>query len=190
MAKVKLNPLLEQIRGQVGDLVFRRYGDEVVISRKPDMSDVELSEAQLAQRERFNQAALYGRIVLADPETKALYEDAAKEKGHPIFSLMVADFLRAPSVDEIDISGYTGAVGDEIYIYASDDFDVQAVEVALSDAAGNPIEGGPATESPPDTGRWLYAASQSVDPGTTVRFLVTATDRPGSSAQAEESIEL
>ena len=38
MAKVKLNPILEGIRGQVGDLVFKHYGDEVVISRKADLS--------------------------------------------------------------------------------------------------------------------------------------------------------
>jgi len=38
MAEVKLNPVMEQIRGKVGDLVFRRYEDEVVIARKPDLS--------------------------------------------------------------------------------------------------------------------------------------------------------
>jgi hypothetical protein len=32
--KVELTPVLEQLRGQVGDLVFKRYGDEVVISHK------------------------------------------------------------------------------------------------------------------------------------------------------------
>ena len=39
MAKVRLNPILEQVRGQVGDLVFKRSGENVVISRKPDFSD-------------------------------------------------------------------------------------------------------------------------------------------------------
>ena len=72
MARVKLNPFLEQVRGQIGELVFRRYGDEVVISRKPDLSDVEPSAAQLAHRQRFARAALYGKIVLADPEAKAI----------------------------------------------------------------------------------------------------------------------
>jgi hypothetical protein len=41
MAKVKLNPILEQISGQVGDLVFKRYGDETIISRKADISGVD-----------------------------------------------------------------------------------------------------------------------------------------------------
>lgn len=67
MAKVKLNPILEQIRGQVGDLVFKRYGDETIISRKPDMSDLEPSAAQLAAQNRFRQAALYGKMVTLAP---------------------------------------------------------------------------------------------------------------------------
>jgi hypothetical protein len=86
MAKVKLNPILEQVRGQVGDLVFKRYEDQVVISRKPDFEGREPTEAQLAARERFRQAAFYGKMVMADPETKALYEEAAKAKGQPVFS--------------------------------------------------------------------------------------------------------
>lgn len=53
MAKVKLNPILEQVRGAVGDLVFKRYGDEVVLARKPDVEGREASAAQTAHRERF-----------------------------------------------------------------------------------------------------------------------------------------
>ncbi len=92
MAKVRLNPILEQVRGKVGDLVFKRSGEGVIISRKPDFSERQLSEAQTAAQERFRQAALYGKMVMADPQTKKLYEDAAKAKGQPLFSLTVADF--------------------------------------------------------------------------------------------------
>jgi len=190
MARVKLNPILEQIRGQVGELVFRRYGDKVVIGRKPDLSDVEPSEAQLAHRQRFTQAALYGKMVLTDPDTKALYEETAAKKGQPLFSLMVADFFNAPSVDEIDLSAYQGAPGDEVVILASDDFNVLEVQVNVTDADGNPIESGAAAETPAESGRWIYTASASVDAGTTVKFLVTASDRPGGSGQAEETVEL
>ena len=35
MAKVKLNPVLEQIHGKIGDLVFKYYGDEMIVGRKP-----------------------------------------------------------------------------------------------------------------------------------------------------------
>jgi len=118
MAKVKLNPILEQVRGKVGDLVFKRYGEEVVISRKPDLEGREPTEAQLAARERSRrgQAALYGKLVMADPETKAIYAEAAARKGQPVFSpstslrtgLTVADFFNAPSIDEVDLAGILG----------------------------------------------------------------------------------
>ena len=119
----------------------------------------------MAARERFREAALYGKMVMADAETKALYVDAAKDKGKPVFSLTIADFFNAPSVDEVDLSAYSGVVGDEIIIMASDDFDVQGVEVALSDEAGNPIESGIAVENPADSGRWLYTTTAAVATG-------------------------
>ena len=39
MAKVNLNPVLEGIRGSIGDLVFKHYGEEVIVGRKPDPSN-------------------------------------------------------------------------------------------------------------------------------------------------------
>jgi hypothetical protein len=181
MAKVKLNPVLEQIRGQVGDLVFKRYGDEVILSRKPDLSDRTPTEAQLAHQERFREAAMYGRMMMADPETKALYSDAAKAKGKPVYALMVADFFNAPSVDLVDVSGYSGAVGDAIVVMASDDFDVAEVQVALATGDGTPIEAGAAVELPANSGRWVYTTTTTTATGTAVRIAVTAVDRPGSA---------
>jgi len=43
----------------------------------------------------------------------------------------VADFFNAPSVDQVDLSGYSGAAGDVIHIRANDDFDVATVAVDL-----------------------------------------------------------
>lgn len=85
-----------------------------------------------------------------------------------MFSLTVADFFNAPSVDEVDLSGYTGAACDEVVIVASGDFDVVGVSVSLTDADGNPIESGDATETPPESGRWVYTATAAVETSTTV----------------------
>lgn len=185
MAKVTLNPILERVRGKVGDLVFKRYEDAVVITRKPDFEGVAPTAAQLAHRERFREAALYGKLVMADPAAKALYVEAAKAKGQPVFSLTVADFFNAPSVDEVDLSEYTGAIGDQIVIRAHDDFDVTGVTVSLTDVDGNAIEAGAATEAPANSGRWVYTTTAAVTTGTTVRIAVTASDRPGSEATEE-----
>ena len=186
MAKVKLNPILEQVRGQVGDLVFKRYGDEVVISRKPERPETPPTERQLETRERFRHATVYGRIAMADPESKALYESAAHEKGVPLFSLAVADFFNAPSVSEIDLSGYGGKAGDRIVILAHDDFQVTGVTVMLADGAGNELESGAAVETPARSGRYQYSATTDVTPGTAVSVRVTVTDRPGTEVRVEE----
>jgi hypothetical protein len=182
MAKVKLNPGLEQIRGQVGDLVFKHYGDEMIVGCKPDRTGIQPTEAQLEHQERFRQAVLYGRLVMADPDMRAAYEKAAKTKGKPLFSLTVADFFNAPVVDEVDLSNYSGAVGDTIMVRAHDDFKVSSLLVAISDNNGE-IESGQAEETPPSGGRWVYTTTQAVAQGTTVRIAVMATDQPGGMGE-------
>lgn len=185
MAKVRLNPILEQVRGKVGDLVFKRSGDQVIISRKADLSEHQPTGPQLAAQERFRQAALYGKMVMVDPVTKQVYEEAAKTKGQPLFSLTIADFFNAPAVDEVNMANYSGKVGDQIVIMAHDDFEVAGVTVSLSDADGVSIENGDALQSPPKSGRWVYTATAAVSAGTQVRVLVTATDHPGGIGVAE-----
>lgn len=140
MAKVKLNPVLEAMQGQVGDLVFKHYGDEVFVGRKPDRSGLQPTEAQLDHQERFRQAVLYGRLVMADPEKKVLYEKAAQASGKPLFSLTVADFFNAPAVDAVDLSAYSGTIGNEIVIQAQDDFEVTSVHVNINDAGGQAMK--------------------------------------------------
>ncbi|MBI2757380.1 MAG: hypothetical protein HYX49_01735 [Chloroflexi bacterium] len=184
MAKVKLNPVLEQIRGQVGDLVFKRYGDEMVVGRKSDRTGLQPTEAQLEHQERFRQAVLYGRLVMADPQKKASYEQAAKAKGKPLFSLTIADFFNAPVVDEVDLSAYTGAAGDPIVVRAHDDFKVTSLRVNVSNAGGQEIESGEAEETPAKSGRWVYTASTAVPAGTNVRIAVTVSDQPGGTGEA------
>lgn len=183
MAKIKVNPILEQIRGQVGDLVFKRYGDKVILSRKPDTEGRQVTEGQSAARGRFREASVYGKLVMADAESKGVYEKAAAAKGQPVFSLIMADFLNAPSVDEVDLSGYRGQIGDLIAIRAHDDFQVVGVHVLIERQDGQVIEQGDASET---GGRWHYTATQAVPTGTTVRITVTAKDRPGGKGETQQ----
>jgi hypothetical protein len=187
MAKVKTNPIVELIRGKVGDLVFKRFGDEVILSRIPDMEDREPTQAQLDAQKDFKQAALYGKTVIeADDDAKELYEQASKAKRKPLFSLMVADFYHAPSIDEIDLSEYGGQPDDPIAVRAHDDFQVTGVSISIADAGGQTIESGAAGETKAGSGLWVYRATQTVAPGTTVRIGVTATDRPKHIGEAEQ----
>ena len=105
--KVKLNPMFEQVSGQLGEMVFRELRGETVASRKPTLSG-EPTVDQVAQRERFKQAAAYGKSALAVAGTRALYEEAAKSKNMPVFALTVADFFNAPSNDNVIFLPATG----------------------------------------------------------------------------------
>ncbi len=186
MAKVKTNPIIEQVRGKIGNLVFRRYGDTTIVSSAPVQDKKNVSEAQAATRQRFREAALYGKMVMADAEKKVIYEEAAKATGKPVFCLTIADFFNAPAVDEVDMSGYTGKAGDLIRIRAHDDFDVVGVSVAIANSEGQSLESGEAVETPAKSGIWIYTATQAVATGTTVRIAVTATDRPGGKGKAQQ----
>jgi hypothetical protein len=92
----------------------------------------------------------------------------------------------APSVDEVDLRNYSGKAGDKIRIRAHDDLDVTGVNVAITNSAGAAIESGEASETPADSGNWIYTASQAVATGSTVRIAVTAKDRPGSTGAAQQ----
>lgn len=177
MAKVKLNPVFEQIRGKVGGFVFRRRVGGVVISRNPDRSGCACSASQEAVRERFRLASLYGKAVYATPAEKEVYLAAAKTKGVTAFVLAVADFLHAPSVDEIDLTAYTGLPGETIVVRASDDFAVARVSVVIRAGDGTLVEQGPATL---ECGAWRYKTTVAAPIGAPVVVEVTACDRPGN----------
>jgi hypothetical protein len=75
-------------RMAAGCLFFDEHGNVLLV--KPTVDQTE-------HRERFKQAAAYGKSVLANPATCALYEAVAKEKDMHVFALTVADFFNAPA---------------------------------------------------------------------------------------------
>ena len=186
MARVNLNPALGDFRGELGNLVFwERYGKKYA-SRKPDIRPRQPTDAQKEVHKRFRQATLYAKTVMADPEERSSYEMAAKERKLPVQNVVVGDYLTAPSVDQIDLSGYDGRAGGTIRIRASDDFDVMGVGVAISTSEGQAIEQGPAVLTSMNWGRWIYTTTTSVPAGVHVRVVATATDRPGNTATKSE----
>jgi len=70
--------------GQVGDLVFKHYGDAVVVGSKPDRSGVSRRRHNCNTRSAFARRALWTNGD-GDPEKKALYAEAAKASGKPLF---------------------------------------------------------------------------------------------------------
>ncbi len=187
--KVKLNPMFDTAKGQLGGLVFRQVNGVTIAGRKPAFA-LEPTIEQAAARARFKQAVEYGKSVMADNTVRPLYEAEARSRNIPVFALTVADYFNAPSITNIDLSAYRGNVGDVIKIHAMDDFGVASVHVTLTNSDTNaPIENGRAVESAPGSGIWLYTTTVKVaDPN--VKFEVVAADRPGGTAVSTASISL
>jgi hypothetical protein len=177
--KIKLNPAIEGMSGQLGDLVFREMRGKTVVSRKATMT-TEPTEGQLAHRERFKKAVAYGRSALADMEVRVMYEEAAKRRDVPVFSVAIADYFHAPTINSVDVMGYHGEIGNAINIHATDDFGVKKVYVTIKDTQGHSIESGEAVQSAPDSDLWIYTATKQGQP--LAKFQFVAVDRPGGTA--------
>ncbi len=97
MAKLQLNPALSDLRGSLDNLVIRRTPYGKVLSRKPDMSGVKWSAAQIAQRQRMKSAASEYRKRMSDPAQAARLAARAAKLGVPVSSLVMGELLRTPA---------------------------------------------------------------------------------------------
>lgn len=98
MAKTKFNPALKGFRGEIDGFVYKQYANGTVVSRRPRMEHIKPSAAQLAQRERFRQAAAFHRTVLADPLLKRRYAAVAKKRQVPLSAVTLEEYMKANRV--------------------------------------------------------------------------------------------
>ncbi|MEO6002342.1 MAG: hypothetical protein ABIZ04_06295 [Opitutus sp.] len=83
MPKLKLNSALSGVSGTMDGWVYKHYKNDkrgLVLSRKPDMSSVKPSKAQLARRDAMRKAGEFHRQVLADPALLKKFQKIAKQK--------------------------------------------------------------------------------------------------------------
>ena len=97
MPKVKLAPFLEQVYGTFGkEVAFRRTPKgKTSIIKRADMSKVQWSPAQVAQRQRMKEAIAYAQAVLADPERKKIYAKRGKRKHRRAYDKALSEYLRS-----------------------------------------------------------------------------------------------
>ena len=93
MADVQLHQVLRMIKGKVGDVVFKKRGNTLYISRRPDFSKRKLSTAQKESVARFRAAVRYAQRVLANPQERMPFERAAQKAGKTLYNAIIADYL-------------------------------------------------------------------------------------------------
>lgn len=95
MPKVKFKSAILEIRGTMYDLVFKKSPQgKMIVTKRPDMSHVEWSPAQKAQRQRFAQATAYARAALADPQVRLRYERKAKKQNKRAWDVAISDYFQ------------------------------------------------------------------------------------------------
>ena len=187
MAESKNNIITHGLSGKVGDLiVFRNRNGKTVVANTPKERTGELSAAQKGQQKRFQQATIYAKSALANPETKQAYKDAADE-GESAYNVAVADFMHAPDIEEIDLSKYTGKVGSTITITVTDDFKVAEVSVTILNEDGTEVEHGLA-QSALGGLDWLYTATADNNMLTSDKIIIRASDLPGHITEKEQAL--
>ncbi len=186
MAKSKHNVITYGLSGKIGDLlVFSQRAGQTIVSKVPQQKKA-ASEKQTEHRRRFQQATIYARAAQADPELKAAYGQAAGA-GQTAYNIAVADMLKAPDIESIDLSGYAGRTGDTILIRAKDDFMVKEVTVTITNGDGSLVETGLAR---PDVAGYLWTYTATQDNGSLDgdKIEITASDLPGNIAQKGEML--
>jgi hypothetical protein len=187
MAKVGNNIVVTGLSGKLGDLiVFRNRSGKTIVSQAPRKREQEPSEAQEQQQLCFQEAILYGKASITDPEKKAAYKASAGE-GQSAYNVAVADFLNAPHIEEIDVSHYTGQPESYVQVRAVDDFKVAEVTVNIFNADGSEVEHGVATLQTGSTW-WRYTVTTANESLQGDRIIVRVSDLPGNLIEKEQGI--
>jgi hypothetical protein len=185
MSKCELHAPFTSFSGTIGKLVYRKYRRKTIVSMKPD-ADRPLSQAQTAHRQNFAQAAAWAKVAVKDQELGPFYEALGEQRDIPPYAAAVADFLKRPSIEALDLSGYAGQAGDQIYFMASDNAGLVNAMVTIEYMNGNIFENGRAVEVDPGTGYWIYTVQSALPASTTVRVKASASDRPGNVVELSE----
>ncbi|GET34717.1 hypothetical protein PbJCM13498_35800 [Prolixibacter bellariivorans] len=187
MAKVGNNIVTTGLSGKLGNLiVFRNVNGKTIVAAAPRERTVEPSEAQLNNQNHFQEAVIYGKSATKDETMKAAYEAAAKE-GQSAYNVAVADFMKAPQINEVDLSNYTGQPDSYILVRATDDFNVAEVTVTIQNADGTEVESGTA-QLEPGTIWWRYTATATNESLDGDKIMIRATDVPGNLTEEEKSL--
>ena len=95
MPKVRFAVLVEEIRGTMYDVVFKKSPKgNTIVTKKPDMSNVEWSQAQEDHRKLMSKANDYAHAAMADPKVRAKYEKRAAKENRQPYRVAVSDYYK------------------------------------------------------------------------------------------------
>ncbi len=181
MASMRGNVVMNGVSGTIGgQITVRQYKDgRTVIGLPPRRAVGKVaSPKQKAQQERFRHAVMYAKAAKGKPE----YASIAAARGQNPFRVATEDFLHAPEITGITLTGYTGGAGQSIVVTAIDDVKVASVGISIFTDTGTLVEKGAATLSAIDSRLWTYQTT-AASPSGSLKVVVDATDLAGNSTE-------
>lgn len=183
MAKSRNNIVTAGLSGGIGNqLVFKQVNGETIVAKYPNRKGSSTPK-QIALNNKFAKATVYAKNALQNAALKKVYADqAAKRPGVSAYAMAVADYLKAPIIDHIDTSAYTGvSSGEKISIEVADASKVMTVKVKIVAANSSAVEEG-------SEGKWVYTTTAINAALSGSKVLITATDRPGNVTTKEVTL--
>src|SRR6266498_4158050 len=187
MARIVLNPAIQIISGDVGGFVYRQQEDGSVIVAKMPLTDPDRipTEAQAQHLQRFKEASARFQRLMQDQGVKAAYQEIAAERGiaSRLRAMVIGDILKAPKINTVDLTHYTGAMGDTIRVLAEDNVGVSRLKLTIYDKSDDDVVETAEkvlTDKISGAAEWLYTATKAVPAETLIEVQVTAYDLAGN----------
>jgi len=143
----------------------------------------------MAQVHNFSQKAQHEAIRLASTyanfaQNQTLYAHKAIGTSLSTYAVAMADYFGKPQVLSIDISSWTGEIGQRIHIRARDNVMVLSVRLMIreNNDSETTLEAGEAVQSKTDGLLWTYTTTRRVPQTPGTRLEVFAYDLPGNRA--------
>ncbi len=169
MARIVYNPGIETISGGVGGFVYRQHKDGALTVAKRPLSDPDRipTEAQAQHQQLFKEASARYERLMEDASIRQAYEQIRTGRGPTsrLRALVMGEIMKAPEIRTVDLSHYTGAVGDQIRIVAGDSVGVLRLTLTVHDTtSGEDLETAEKLLADKITGtvEWLYTATAAL----------------------------
>ncbi len=171
MAKVKINKLIAELRGEIDGLIFRQMPDgSIVVSKAPKRKKRKATPRQKAYRQgTFTDRSQWARW--AQHEYPIYAELADKLPMITAYNMAMSDIAHPPVIYRIQRKGR------RILVNASDEIKVAGVRVSVHDEKGRLLEAGDAKREKKDW--WEYM------PKAKGRISASAWDLPGNKVRIE-----
>jgi hypothetical protein len=96
MPKVTLNPLIKQIYGKSGKLIYRRTPKgETIVYQAPERPADASASPDPARKQLWTEAHVYAREAMADPEMSEYYrQEARRLHRHSAYNAAFTSYLQ------------------------------------------------------------------------------------------------